>query len=252
MVAIAASLEAGPGADPDAVCITSGYRRETGYAVVPSKSQRDNTWRLDMKQSSRRTRWLAVTLGSGAVAAVTTGAVLLGGQGVGTAVGDAGTDPVAAAQGTSHAADIYEALLRYHLTHDLPVADEDWNGVLYLPSSSRQDADDPMADAFVPGDTEISRDVQERVADQLQDVADVRWVEDPDDAGLERLDPTTPCHPRPSAVLVWLPPVMEGTDPYDLGISSWAGCGVAAGGSYVVEADDGDWAVTAAKLTWIT
>lgn len=206
-----------------------------------------------MNEPQRFSRWPAVTFGSsGAIAEVVAAAVMLGGQGVSTTAHGIGTDAAAAEQETAHAADIYEAVLRYHLTHDLPVADRGWNGVLYLPSSSRQDANDPMANAFEPGDTEIPAVVRERLADQLLDVADVRWVEEPDDAGLTRLEPDTTCDSRPTAVLVWLPPVSEGTSRYDLGISSWADCGVATGGSYIAEATDGDWTVTAANLTWIT
>ena len=201
-----------------------------------------------MNASSRRRSWTTVVLTGTAVAAVCSVALVVGTQGSGLAGGGEGggeTDEQRAAQ-------VYTALLRHHVRSDLPVADLDWNGVLYLPTTTRDDAGDPMAPAFEPGDDEIPATVQKQITAALDDVATVQWVSDPDDADIARLNPTDHCSVEPSAVLVWLQTLDDDGDRVDVGYSSWGNCGVAEGGEYVLEFDHGRWTVASAQPRWIT
>ena len=200
-----------------------------------------------MDASPRRRSWATVALTGTAVAAVSSVAVVLGSQDFGAAErGDPGrTDEQRAAQ-------VYTALLRHHVRHDLPIAERDWNGVLYVPTTTRDDADDPMTPAFEPGDDEVPTAVQNRIEAALADVADVRWIKEPDDADIARLNPTDPCTPEPSAVLVWLQTLHDDGDRADVGYSSWGNCGVAEGGRYVLSFDAGRWAVSSATPRWIS
>lgn len=149
-------------------------------------------------------------------------------------------------------ATVYTTLLRYHIAHGLPLGKDQWNGVLYLPSSTREDAFDPLRDYSQPGDQPVPVQVQERVERDLTDVAEVRWVSGPSEAGLLPLDRECWRHLGQMApALVWLPPVVEGSQ-VELGISTWAGCGLASGTTYLVSESDGSWTASTAGPMWIT
>ena len=204
-----------------------------------------------MRSSDGGRRWPIVAAAGAALAVVAPGAFLFNQS---PRDADAGQPAVevsaqAAALTEERQAEVYAALLRHHLSRDIPVAD-DWNGVLYLPSTTRKDAADPMSDPFEPGDDPIPAAVRQRLERELMDVADVRWVDDADEAGLESLDANKRCDALPSAVLVWLSPVADGPT-VEVDFSSYGNCGIATGGTYVVQSSDGGWS-TSSRLAWIT
>ncbi len=147
---------------------------------------------------------------------------------------------------------VYTTWLRYHIADGLPLDQDQWSGVLYLSSATRADAINPLEDYLQPGDQRVSEQVQENVGRDLADVAEVRWIDDPGEAGLTPLNRECHRHDRQTTpVLVWLPSVSEGTR-VELGISTWAGCGLASGSTYVVSESDGSWTASPGVRMWIT
>ncbi len=165
---------------------------------------------------------------------------------------DATPSSQAGGSGDERVAAVYSTLLRYHVVHGLPMGEDQWNGVLYLPSATRANAISPMS-ASQPGDQPIPAPVRGQIERALMDVADVRWIEDFNEAALEPRDlRDRRCVRNPSTpVLVWLPPVKDGSE-VELGISSWADCGLASGATYVLSEDGGTWTTSKSVPMWIT